>query len=81
MSKVRSTARAHQSPTAAAVQVEAPLDDGTVALAIRALIPLGLLSVEDALQHEVLTLARAPCIWRTRAASVSISHQWRSTAT
>jgi putative transposase len=60
MSKVRTNARAHQSPTAAPVQVEAPLDDGTVALAlIQALIPLGLQAVEDALQHEVLALAGA----------------------
>ncbi len=60
MPRVRTNARAHQSPTPAAVQVEAPLDDGTVALAlIQALIPLGLQAVEDALQQEVLALTGA----------------------
>ena len=60
MPRVRKNPRAHQSPSAAAVQVEAPLDDGTVALAlIQALIPLGLQAVEDALQQEVLALAGA----------------------
>jgi transposase-like protein len=60
MPRVRKNAHAHQSPTAATVQVEAPLDDGTVALSlIQALIPLGLKAVEDALQQEVLALAGA----------------------
>jgi transposase-like protein len=50
----------HQSPTAAAVQVEAPLDEGTVALSLtQGLIPLGLQAVEEALQQEVLALAGA----------------------
>lgn len=60
MRRVRSAPRAHQSSPAAAVQVDAPLDDGTVALSlIQALIPLGLQAVEDALQQEVLALAGA----------------------
>lgn len=60
MPRVRTNARAHQSPPPAPAQVEAPLDDGTVALSlIQALIPLGLQAVEDALQQEVLALAGA----------------------
>ncbi len=34
MPKVRTNARAHQSPPSAAAQVEASLDDGTVALVL-----------------------------------------------
>ena len=60
MGRVRNTTRAHQSPTASHVQVEAPVDDGTVVLSlIQARIPLGLQAVEDALQQEVLALAGA----------------------
>ena len=60
MRRVRTATREHQLPTPAAEQVEAPLDDGTVALSlIQALIPLGLQAVEDALQQEVLALAGA----------------------
>ena len=59
MPRVRPTQAKNQSP---AVQQAIPLDDGTVttpaALAmIRALIPLGLRAVEDALLAEVTTLA------------------------
>jgi hypothetical protein len=44
----------------APAQVEAALDDGTVALAlIQALLPLGRQAVENALQQEVLALAGA----------------------
>ncbi len=60
MQRVRTITLRHQSPSAAVAQVEAPLDDGTVALSlIQALIPLGLRAVEDALQQEVLALASA----------------------
>jgi len=60
MRRVRNAPRAHQSPTPAVEQVEAPLDDGTVALSlIQALIPLGLQAVEAALQQEVMALAGA----------------------
>ncbi len=61
MRRVRNAIREHQSPISAArAQVDAPLDDGTVALSlIQALIPLGLQAVEDALPQEVLALAGA----------------------
>lgn len=60
MRSVRNATRVHQSPTSPRAQVDAPLDDGTVALSlIQALIPLGLQAVEDALQQEVLALAGA----------------------
>lgn len=58
MRNVRRTTTAHQPNTAAATQLEVPLDDGTVMLSlIQALIPLGLQAVEEALQREVLALA------------------------
>ena len=47
MRRVRNATRAHQSPTPAVAQVEAPLDDGTLALSlIQALIPLGVIPPE-----------------------------------
>ena len=64
MRRVRPKQTKNQSPAATAQQV-IPLDDGTVtapaALAlIRALIPLGLRAVEDALLAEVAALAGPP---------------------
>lgn len=54
MSRVRNATRTHQPPTWPDEQLNAPLDDGTVALSlIHVLIPLGLQAVEEALQHEV----------------------------
>ena len=58
MRKVRIATTAHQPNTAAATQLVAPLDDGTVMLSmIQALIPLGLKAVEEALQRDVVALA------------------------
>jgi len=84
MPRVRKNARAHQPP--ADPQTIAPLDDGTVALAmIQALIPLGLKAVEDALQQEVLALAGRryahgdgqPGLarWGTQAGSIYLADQ------
>lgn len=58
--ETKANARAHQSPTAAAVQIEALLDDGTVALSlIQALIPVGRPAVDGTLQPAVLAVAAA----------------------
>ena len=58
MRKVRIATTPHQPNTAAATQLVAPLDDGTVMLSmIQALIPLGLKAVEEALQRDVVALA------------------------
>jgi hypothetical protein len=62
MPRVRQKQTKNQRRAASEAQQEIPLDDGTVttptALAlIRALIPLGLRAVEDALVAEVTALA------------------------
>jgi putative transposase len=60
MRRVRKSAPPHQPAATPPVQTEAALDDGTMMLSmIQALIPLGLAAVEEALQHEVTTLAGA----------------------
>ena len=60
MRRVRTKSTTHQPVAAPDAQTVAPLDDGTVALAmIQALIPLGLKAVEEALQQEVTALAGA----------------------
>ena len=60
MRRVRKNSGAHQPAAPQDIQTVAPLDDGTVALSmIQALIPLGLLAVEQALQAEVTALAGA----------------------
>ena len=62
MRRVRRKTTKNQPPRASAVQHAIPLDDGTVATPaalamIRALIPLGLKAVEEALLVEVTALA------------------------
>jgi len=60
MRRVRKQKASHQPPVAREAQIVAPLDDGTVMLAmIQALIPLGLKAVEEALQRDVTALAGA----------------------
>ena len=71
MRRVRKETKAHQPPSACDTQVIAPLDDGTVMLsAIQALIPLGLKALEEALQHEVASLAGARYAHHDGAAGV-----------
>ena len=86
MRRVRKNAALHQPAATPPVQIEAPLDDGTMMLSmIQALIPLGLRAVEEALQHEVTQLAgaryahddAAPGIarWGTQRGSVYLADQ------
>jgi putative transposase len=86
MPRVRSKTLTRQSAPVTVAQTTAPLDDGTVTLAmIQALIPLGLRAVEDALQQEVRALAGAryahddghPGIarWGTQAGSIFLADQ------
>ena len=86
MRRVRKNAAPHQPVAAPPLQTEAPLDDGTMMRSmIRALIPLGLQAVEEALQHEVTQLAgaryahhdAAPGIarWGTQRGSVYLADQ------
>jgi len=65
MRRVRRKTPKNQPQHAPAIQHAIPLDDGTVTTPaalelIRALIPLGLRAVEEALLAEVTTLAGAP---------------------
>jgi transposase-like protein len=86
MRRVRSKTLTRQLAPGTDAQLTAPLDDGTVTLAmIQALIPLGLRAVEDALQQEVRALAGAryahgdghPGIarWGTQAGSIFLADQ------
>ena len=86
MRSVRRTTRPRQSAPVTEAQLTAPLDDGTVTLAmIQALIPLGLRAVADALQQEVCALAGAryahddghPGIarWGTQRGSIFLADQ------
>ena len=84
MERVRKHAPSHQS--VAPQQFVAPLDDGTVTLAmIQALIPVALQAVEEALQRDVLALAgpryahhdAAPGVarWGTQPGSIFLADQ------
>ena len=84
MERVRKNAPSHQS--VAPQQFVAPLDDGTVTLAmIQALIPVTLQAVEEALQRDVLALAgpryahhdAAPGVarWGTQPGSIFLADQ------
>ena len=84
MERVRKNAPSHQS--VAPQQFVAPLDDGTVTLAmIQALIPVALQAVEEALQRDVLALAgpryahhdAAPGVarWGTQPGSIFLADQ------
>ena len=84
MERVRKHAPSHQS--VAPPQFVAPLDDGTVTLAmIQALIPVALQAVEEALQRDVLALAgpryahhdAAPGVarWGTQPGSIFLADQ------
>ena len=60
MRSVRKNTAPHQLAAALPTQTEAALDDASMMLSmIQARIPLGLAAVEEALQHEVATLAGA----------------------
>ena len=58
MRRVRATTKAHQPACETTPPLTMPLDEGAVTRAIiQALIPLGLRTVEEALQQEVTALA------------------------